>query len=147
MLMELIKRYKWIIITILPLLILVLIQSTGVYKFRSDAKKWAEPSLNGSNIISKAQIGKIAGDALIVNLDEDKRGSSIQGLQTITIPEDSILGKSYLKTLRANKGPVILYSADATKQARVWMLLSQLGNKNIYILTDTLNQEVLQYNL
>jgi len=39
------------------------------------------------------------------------------------------------------KGPVILYSNDISVSARVWMVLSQTGIKNIYILDTSVGNE------
>ncbi|MCK7537140.1 MAG: rhodanese-like domain-containing protein [Marinilabiliales bacterium] len=49
---------------------------------------------------------------------------------------ESILEKENLKLIRKNKGPVILCSDDSSVSARVWMVLSEMGIKNIYILQD-----------
>ncbi len=143
--MEIVKKYKWVIIVVLPVLILVVIRSTGIYRFRSDANKWAEPSVNSSNIISSEQLAEIKGDAIIINLDGEKRDFRSEGFKSITISEDSILIKANLRIIKGHSGPALLYSEDLSKQARVWMVLSQLGNKNIFILTDKQDDEVMKY--
>jgi hypothetical protein len=43
-----------------------------------------------------------------------------------------------------NKGPVILVSSENTISARIWMLLSQKGLKNIFILSEEKDFEVLK---
>jgi len=143
--MEIVKRYKWVIIIVLPVLILVVIRSTGIYRFRSDANRWAEPSVNRSNIINTEQLGEIKGELIIIYLDEEKRAFIPEGYKSITISEDSILIKANLRRIKDNPGPALLYSDDLSKQARVWMVLSQLGNKNIFILTDKKDDEVMKY--
>jgi 3-mercaptopyruvate sulfurtransferase SseA len=40
-----------------------------------------------------------------------------------------------MREIRKNKGPVILVSGDTSVSARVWMVLSETGMKNLYILT------------
>ena len=143
--MEFIKRYKWVIITVLPVLILVIVKSAGITRFKSDANRWAEPSVNRSNIIKMEQVGDLKGEVMVINLDREKGDFRSESIKSITISEDSILSKSILKMIKANPGPALIYSEDLSKQARVWMVLSQLGNKNIYILTDKADDEVLKY--
>ena len=41
--MYLLKKYKAVIIVVLPILILVLLRYFGPNHFKSDAKRWAEP--------------------------------------------------------------------------------------------------------
>jgi 3-mercaptopyruvate sulfurtransferase SseA len=60
------------------------------------------------------------------------------------IPADSILSKKYLNTIRKHNGPVILFSSEMAVSARIWMLLSQMGCKNIYILTNNTDNEVFK---
>jgi len=143
--MELIKRYKWVIITVLPVLIIVMSKSAGINSFKSDANKWAEPSLNRSNIISREQSGDIKGDVIIIDLDGDGKDFRSEGFKSISISEDSILLKANLRIIKSHPGPALLYSEDLSKQARVWMVLSQLGNKNVFIYTDKQDDEVLKY--
>jgi len=143
--MEIVKRYKWVIIVVMPILILVLIKSIGIAHFKSNANKWAEPSVNRSNIISSEQLAEKKGDAIIINLDGEKRDFRSEGFKSITISEDSILIKANLRIIKGHSGPALLYSEDLSKQARVWMVLSQLGIKNIYILTDKQDDEVIKY--
>jgi hypothetical protein len=143
--METVNKYKWVILVVLPILILVLIKSIGLAHFKSNAYKWAEPSVNRSNIINTEQLGKLKGELIIINLDGEKKDFTSEGYKSITISEDSILIKANLRRIKNNPGPALLYSEDLSKQARVWMVLSQLGNKNIFILTDKKDDEVMKY--
>ena len=129
---------------VLPILILVLIRSFGSNHFRIDAGRWAEPSVKQSNIILSQQIGSLPGEKLIINLDkENSRNNEFTG-SSIHIPSDSVLNRNNLKTIRKHKGPVLLYSSETAVSARIWMILSQMGYKNIYILTDNADQESSQ---
>ena len=63
--MNLINRYRIIIAFVLPVLILLSIRTCRNGSFKYDAKKWAEPSFDNSNVISVTGIGKLAGEKLI----------------------------------------------------------------------------------
>jgi hypothetical protein len=143
--MELLKNYKVVITVVLTVLVLVLIRSAGVNHFKSDAKKWAEPSFRQSNTITSDQAKLLKGNNLAINLDKDPIIlSGIAGdLQNITA--DSILSKKHLSTILSHEGPVLLLSSDPGLSARIWMVLSQMGCKNIYILTSASDNEVLKY--
>jgi hypothetical protein len=140
--MGLIKKYKVVIAVVLPVLILVLLRSFGSNHFKSDAKKLAEPSVLRSNIISVDNTGTLPGKKLIINLNEEKNLISGNGVESLIVSADSILNKNILRTIGKHEGPVLLYSADVAVSARLWMLLSQLGYRNLYILADDTDNEI-----
>lgn len=143
--MDLVKKYKAVIIVVLPVLILVLIRSLGSNHFKTDAKKWAEPSVLQSNIITTEKYGSLSGNILIIHLDEKKiANTGIKGNEIEIVP-DAILQSENLKKIKKNDGPVLLFSADPAISSRIWMVLSQLGCKNIFILTKEADNEVLKY--
>jgi len=140
-----IKKFKWVIIIVLPVLILVIIRSFGANHFRSDAERWAEPSVLKTNVISIEQAESLAGEKLIINLDIKQYPVSNTGIRIACIPPDSLLTKKYLKLMKANRGPLLLNSSDKAAVARIWMLLSQMGIGNIFILTDETNDELFKH--
>jgi hypothetical protein len=143
--MEIIKNNKAGFGIVLVILILVFIRSFSMNHFRNDAKKWAEPSVKLSNRITIEKAGSLKGKILIINLDKDVNPS----LSTITdaknIPPDSILSKYYFTKIAKHDGPVLLFSSESGISARIWMMLSQMGCKNIYILTNKADNEVFKY--
>ena len=143
--MELLKNYKVIITIVLIVLVLVVIRSAGVNHFKSDAKKWAGPSFIQSNAITPEQVKLLKGNNLAICLDKDP--STIGGItgDLQNISADSILSKEHLSTILKHDGPVLLLSSDPGLSARIWMVLSQMGRKNIYILTSSTDNEVLKY--
>jgi len=143
--MDLIKKHKAVIAVVLPILILVLIRSFSANHFKSDAKKWADPSVMRSNIIIREQTRTLSGEKLIINLIKGDSFRNSLSLNELNIPADSILIKNNLNTIRKHSGPVLLFSKESALSARVWMVLSQMGYKNIFILTDNADNEVLKY--
>ncbi len=145
--MDLVKKFRAVIIVVLPVLILVLIRLFNTNQFRNDAKKWAEPSVIQSNIITPEKYGSLSGNILIIHLDAEKNGiSGIKGNEVEILP-DAILQSENLKQVKKNNGPVLLFSADPAISSRIWMVLSQLGCKNIFILTKEADNEILKYQL
>ena len=132
--MKFIKQY-WLVLSLFLLaVILVLIRTFSQNNFRYDAVKWAEPSAIGSNILTEDQIATLSGEILLISLgNEASIDRQFQG-NTMNINPESILEKTNLNRIRKNGGPVILYSGDNSVSARVWMVLSEMGMKNIYIL-------------
>lgn len=143
--MELIKKYRLVIAVVLPILILVLLRSLGVNHFKNNVKKWAEPSVKQSNTIDIKQSDALSGKKLIINLDNDVIGIREIFTDAQNIPADSVLTKKYFKIIRKHDGPVLLFSSQPSISARIWMILSQMGFKNTYILTNNKDNEVFKY--
>ncbi|MCJ7821230.1 MAG: rhodanese-like domain-containing protein [Bacteroidales bacterium] len=140
--MNFLKQY-WLILAVFILLtLLVLIRTFSQSNFRYDAVKWAEPSAMGTNIVTEDQISSHGDEILLINLGHDTADNIRVQDKTMKMNPESILEKSNLTLIRKNKGPVVLYSADNSVSARIWMILSEMGIKNIYILQDDhLNNE------
>ena len=143
--MEFIKNNKIVIVIVVILLVLILFRSTGLNHFKNDIKKQAEPSVLQSNTINPDKAGSLKGNLLAVNLD--KNAGNIKGFagRVQNISADSVLSKDHIKMLMKHDGPVLLYSSEPGLSARIWMILSQLGCRNIYILTENTDNEVLKY--
>ena len=143
--MEIFKKYKAIILIVLPLLILVLIRSAGSYHFKPDAEKLAEPSFINSNIIGKDQLASIPGDKLIISLTDLQDNEKNTLGNVLEIAPGDILLKENIDKIKNNTGPVLLYSGDPAITSRIWMVLTQMGIKNIFILTFNPDNEVLKH--
>jgi hypothetical protein len=142
--MELIKKYRVVFAVVLPILILVLFRSFGTNHFQSDAEKLAEPSVARANIITTEQLASLNGEKLLINFGKERITSLDFKMTTLNISSDSLLLKNNIKTIQKHSGPVLLYTADMSVSARIWMLLSQMGVKNLYILAKENDNEVFK---
>jgi len=142
--MQFLVKYKTVIAIAVIIIILVVVRTFSTGHFKNDAKKLARPSFNHSVIISKEQISTIAGNILIVNLNEDKKLMKDLPEGVVNIPADSVLNRENFKIISGHKGPVLLLSSDPAVSSRIWMVLSQMGRRDIFILTDNPDNEVFK---
>jgi len=143
--MEIFKKYSIVIAVFLTVMILILIRLFCSTHFKEDAKKRAEPSIEHSNIISSESLETLAGDKLILCIDEGNPEYPGTGISYLKIPADSILIKSNLSVINNHDGPVLISSADPAISARIWMILSQLGINKLMIVAEDTGNEVLKY--
>jgi hypothetical protein len=145
--MEIFKQFRLFSAIFILLLIAVLYRSFTHSVFRYDAAKMALPSLHGENIITEEQIALLEDKAFIIDIgcSDSVRVKSLKSICKIS--PDSIAEKRYTEKLLRHKGPIILLSSDNSISAKIWMLLSQKGIRNIFILSDKKEFEVLKYNL
>ncbi len=139
--MKFLKQYQVILAVFLLVLILVLIRTISPGNFKYDAVKWAEPSATGSNIINEAQMDAMAGKKLLVDIGTEPVPGSRFGNITVRMDPGSILDKPNIRLIRKNRGPVILYSENISETARIWMILSEMGFKDLYILSESANEK------
>jgi rhodanese-related sulfurtransferase len=126
------KLSDWITLGgLVVLLLLVIFQRVTHNHFRNDAAKWALPSIENKNIINASGMASMPGNTLIVDLS----GRS-QLINAKHLPADEILEKQNFKILHGHKGNIVLLSDDPSQSARIWMLLSQMGIKDLYILEE-----------
>jgi hypothetical protein len=142
--MKIVKKYIIVIAIALPVMILIAVKTFNASGFKYDAKRWSMPSFNGSNLVGTSDISTMKGDKLIVILDKVSDNIPDNSAVTVRIPPDEILQRKYLKLIREHKGAVLLFSADPSLSSRIWMVISQTGLKNIYILTDSRNNEIFK---
>jgi hypothetical protein len=143
--MDFINRYKVVFAVVLPVLILVLIRSFGTNHFKTDATKWAEPSLSKSNIVSIGQLAGISGEKLVINLGTVNEELNKQGITILNISPASILDENNIKLIKKHKGSVLLFSTEVGVSSKIWMILSQMGLKNIFILATDSDIEVQKF--
>jgi hypothetical protein len=141
--MELTRKSKSIVITALLTAVLVMVLILGSGHFRYDSKKWAEPFITGSNIITPEKVSVLNGKVLLVNFDNQRQLFNNIPNQ-VFIPPDSVLQKKYRTKIESNKGPVVLFSSDVSIAVRVWTILTRSGCRNLYILTFNQEDEVLK---
>ncbi len=132
--MKSLKQYRIILAVFILVLTLVMIRTISPGNFKYDAVKWADPSATGSNIINEVQMDAMNGNKLLVDLGNEPVSISRFRDTSIRTDPGSILDKPYINLIRKNKGPVILYSEKIDEAAKVWMILSEMGIKDLYIL-------------
>jgi hypothetical protein len=134
--MKFLKLYRFALIIFLMIVALVLLRSFSRTGFRYDAARWAEASVDGSNFLTLDQLSALKGEIMLLNLgSEADLPDELKG-KAVSVSPESITGKEKLKQIRSHRGPLILYSANGSVSARVWMILSEMGMKNVFILSD-----------
>ena len=139
--MKFLKQYRIILAVFLLIFILVMIRTVSPGNFKYDAVKWAEPSATGSNIISEAQLDAMTGNKLLVDLGTEPVSGSRYESITVRMDPGSILDKPNIRLIYKNRGPVILYSENTSEVAGIWMILSEMGVKDLYILSDSADEK------
>ncbi len=140
--MKFLKQYRFVLIIFLVIVALVLFRSFSRTGFRYDASRWAEASFDGSNLLTADQLSTLTGEVMLLNLGSEAAIPDEIQVKVLNMSAASITGKENLTLIRKHRGPVILYSDDHSVSARAWMILSEMGMKNVYIFQDPVSDAV-----
>lgn len=143
--MNRIKSLTIVILILLVLVILAIVRNSDQNLFKQDVKTAIVAAQNDSNTISPDQLKKRTRPCLLVNLGNENIPDSLLVEKTISIPFENLLDQTNRKILNEVKGDIILYSTDVAIVTKAWVILNQLGFKNLFILSSTSNSEVLNY--
>jgi hypothetical protein len=144
--MKIIRPFLVVILIVFPVGILVLIRSMAPGNFKPDANKRAGASFTTANILNREQVAGLAGKSLFVKLDANNTDGQINSSSdTLFLAVGHLLEKPGLKVIHSHRGPVILVSKDPAISAKAWMILSQMGYRDLYVLSEEETNEVLKY--
>ena len=143
--MNRIKSLRIIILIIVILLILVIIRISDRNVFKEKAKTAVDAARNSSNLITLNQLKKLTTPYLVIDIGINTRADSLQFQHAAKITFNQLLDKANRKVLDEASGELILYADDDATASRAWVILNQLGYKNLRILVLEENPETLKY--
>jgi hypothetical protein len=122
------------IVALLVALIMIILVRSQETRFKHDATRGAKATLDQSNLITQTALTTLSGNHLMLDLSENNPAPEVKGSTVLKLSAQDILMKKNIKKLRQYDGNIILIAENPAVSARIWMLLSQLGIKNLYIL-------------
>jgi hypothetical protein len=134
-----------IVLIVLPVIVLVLIRAFAQGGFKPDAHKLAKASFTGANLLNRQQVAELGNKPLIVKLSNKEEGQMSPSSDTLFIAAGRILDRNNLKAIHIHRGPVLLVSDDQAVSAKAWMILSQMGYRDLFILVEKDSNELLKY--
>ncbi len=127
---------------VLVLLALVLARSCDQQHFRNDLGKLAAPSLGKQNLVTINGLAKMEKPLFVV-LD-NANAKAIKG-EILKISLKDISQREQLNKIKNFNGPKVIISGNIGTSAETWMILSQMGIENLYLL-DEGDNEVFKYD-
>jgi hypothetical protein len=143
--MKPLRPYLPVILIVLPVIVLVLIRAFAPGNFKPDARKRAETSFSGANLMNSGQVAALGTKPLVIKLVRDNAGRTNPGSDTLFVEAGRILDKANLKAIHGHRGPVLLVSDEPAISAKAWMILSQMGCRDLFVFKNSENGEVLKY--
>lgn len=136
------KNLKIVLLVLVVVLVLVIVKTVGKNGFKQDAKSAVEAVNNNNFMISTNELENNKTQYLIVDLDES---NSSRVENSFDIPFEKLLEESSFKKLKESESKILLVASDISITAKAWVILNQLDFKNVFILSNEDNPEVLKY--
>lgn len=140
--MKKLKELKIVLVILLIVLVLVIVKTTGKNRFKNDAKDAVEAVAGNNYLVSINDFKSAQNQFLVVDLNET---DSIQFENSIKISFEKLLEESHIQKIKETQGKILLVSAKNSQTAKAWVILNQMGIKNVFILSNDENPEVLKY--
>ena len=143
--MNLLKNFKIILPIIVVLVILIIIRISDQNVFKEQVKSAVEVTQNNGNLIMLNKFRELTTSYLLIELGSESKHDTLHFQHSIKIPFEKLLDEPNRKILDKTEGTLILYSAEIALASKAWIILNQLGYKNLLILTSDENPEELKY--
>jgi nitrogen fixation/metabolism regulation signal transduction histidine kinase len=143
--MQQFKNLKFVILIIVVLLILVIVRISDQGLFKKDVKTAIEASRNNSNLLTLNQLRQLKEPWMVVNIGANDIPDSLQIEHSMKISFENLLDQTDRKILEGVTGDLILYSADVATASKAWIIMNQMGFKNVFILNTVENPEDIKY--
>lgn len=140
--MEKLKGLKGVLLILLVVLVLVIVKTTGKNRFKQDAREAIEAFESNNFQVTLKELKGAENQYLIVDLSES---GSAPVENSVKLPFKKLLEESSLEKFKSTENKILLVSDDNSVAAKAWVILNQLGLKNVYVLANEENKEVLKY--
>lgn len=122
--MRILKRYRFTLIALLPVLVLIMVRYLPGNHFHPAARQNANPALRGENLIHADSIDLLSGNYLLLGAVT----GSVYNIQPLDLSD-----QSEVKKLKKFRGKIILMYKQPSDAAIAWMILAQQGVKDLHI--------------
>jgi hypothetical protein len=140
--MEKLKGLKVVLLFLLVVFVLVMVKITSKNGFKQEAREAIEAVESNNFQVTGEELKGIENQYLIVDLT--KTGSA-PFENSVKIPFEKLLEESSLEKLKSTENKILLVSNDNSVAVKAWVILNQLDFKNVFVLSDEENPEVLKY--
>lgn len=145
---EIMKKVKSEINLLLPiilvLIIILVIKQFSGNSFRQGAENYSVSALKGTNTILMEEFINLKKGS-IIRIDNADVFANPNNLPLISLNSSGLLSRFSIKSLRNSSVPRIIIAEDPGTEARVWILLSQKGIKELMINPEREDDLVLKY--
>lgn len=143
--MEKLKDLKWIILIVLVIAVLVIVRVTNSGGFKGDAREAVATIASGDFLVSVNEYNQNKEAFQVVTLVQSENSDPFQFENSIDIQFEKLLEEPAIQELKETQIKILLVSTDNSQTSKAFVILNQMGFKNVFVLSTGENPEVLKY--
>ena len=140
---ELITRYGILLITLL-IVVLILLSLLAGNSFNRGAEKNAAPAMAAQNYLLPGDMASSAGGTLLV-AEGSVYTEEFSSFDIINFEPARLDDHAFMRSLKKAAKPLVIMDRDPSLEARVWMMLSQLGIRELYVFIEDSTETLLKH--
>ena len=143
--MEKLKDLKWIILIVLVIAVLVIVRTTDSGGFKGDTREAVATITSGDFLISVNEYNQNKEVFQVVTFVQPENSAPVQFENSINIQFEKLLEEPAIQKLKEMQIKILLVSKDNSQSSKAFVILNQMGFKNVFVLSTGENPEVLKY--
>jgi hypothetical protein len=144
--MKILENFKYILFLSAIILILMIIKVCQNNNWPGDAGKAADIVALRNNYITLENLNKIKGPVTLIRMGLPVPGNRLSSFPGVNVSWEGMLEKQFLRKIKQTDHTCVIVSGSHTDGMKAWVLLNQMGVKDLYILDqEEMNNELLKY--
>ncbi|MGE0020959.1 MAG: hypothetical protein AB7S72_14900 [Draconibacterium sp.] len=143
--MEKLKDLKWIILIVLVIAVFVIVRMTNSGGFKGDARETVATIAAGDFLISVNEYNQNKEAFQVVTFEQPENPDTVQFENSINIQFEKLLEEPAIQKLKETQIKILLVSKYNSQSSKAFVILNQMGFKNVFVLSTRENPEVLKY--
>jgi hypothetical protein len=139
--MHQLKNLMFVIMLPVVVAALVIVSFVGIDRFTGNAKSVVEQLNSTPVFVTRIKLNQ--ADFFMVYLSNSVNQTLPDG--SLQIPFEKLAEKATLQQIKSSGKKILLVSEMPGQSAKAWVILNQLGVKNLFILAEENNPEILRY--
>jgi len=144
--MKILRDFKYILILSAIILGLMIIKVCENNVWPGNAGKAAEITALRDNFITKEHLKKVTGQITLIKTGLPVSNGILSTFLEVHVSWEEMMQKQFLKKINQPDHMYVIVSGSRTDRVRAWVLLNQMGVKNLFVLDEEgMNNESFKY--
>jgi hypothetical protein len=144
--MKIFGNFKYVLILSFIILIMMIIKVCENNAWPGNAGKAAEITAHRNNFITKENLRKVPGQITLIKTGLPVSDSLLSSFPGVNVSWEEMMQKQFLRKINEPDHTYVIVSGSHTDGVRAWVLLDQMGVKDLFILDlDGVNNELFKY--
>jgi hypothetical protein len=144
--MKLLKELKYVLLISAIILVMMVIKISKNNSWHGNTWEAAEIMALRTNFISMEEMSKLEGQITLIRTGSSVADSRLSSFPAVNAAWEEMVKKEFLRKITQPDHTYVIVSGKKTDGIRAWVLLDQMGVKNLLILDEEgIDNELFKY--